>query len=124
MPMHDDDNIPVLEDVIPEHEIQPATEPAADLKQKTLWDDDGNAQAQTPAAAAEPARYPAEPAPDEPGDDVTPTAGDASSPPLEQIDIDTLAGRILYQLMPGLEDYLLDRIRSALKTALDDKHRN
>jgi len=184
MHKHDNDNIPVLDDVIHEYELLQPDETATDQKQKTLWDDDSDEIAEAPAAFAapeEPARTEADAAPgsddaaaetadhtdaiaageaaallrdhapgnitgiayvaadagyddipagpdeaayDEFVDTATPPADSETLPVAEHIDIDELADRILLQLMPGLEDYLLDRIRSALQTALVRKPRD
>jgi hypothetical protein len=204
MHTHDDDNIPVLEDVIHEYD-QPGPDSAATHeKQKSLWDDEADEFAEAteaawededdefteaPAAVAMPDEYPwdeyardepvaaldlndaavevsdvtlalpgrettallsdVEPGDtnniadesafenvdviesnleqsgyDEAADTVPPPADDAPSTRTGQIDIDELAQQILRRLMPDLEDYLLDRIRGALETALDDKARD
>jgi hypothetical protein len=186
MQKHDDDNIPVLEDIIHEHDNLQPDAPVTNEKQKTLWDDDDFAE--TPAAAATLDAYADEYTWDEPvvtfdddgpaGEMVDDTnafqneepvallrheepvetidvveattddddanvdvinadpeestyaesihaaplpVDDALSPRAEQIDIDELAQRILRRLIPDLEDYLSERIRDALETALDDK---
>jgi hypothetical protein len=181
MQPHDNDNIPVLEDIIYEHDDQPGA-PATNEKQKPLWDDEIEESAAAAEAVATPDEYardepdftsdsvdsvgeiPADsdtlsidepvallrydepgdpgnvavatafddaddviqPYPDAATDDVSFHAAPApvvDSPPPQagQIDIDELADRILRQLIPDLEDYLLDRIRHALESALDNK---
>lgn len=188
MHKHDDDNIPVLLDIIHEHDARPADEPEADQKQKTLWDDETDDFDETPAASASPAEYtwdePAagflndefsgelpdhadampidEPAAllrdeqagdsidtgadaaaeavddsvdaidaerdhaayDEPVHGIPPALEDGSSSDAEQIDVDALAERILRRMIPDLEDYLREHIRSALQTALEDELRD
>lgn len=184
MQQRDDDNIPVLEDVIPEYDSLPPDAQATNEKQKTLWDDDDDFAAAasavvTPETSADEITWdeptvalenddfagelsdvtdelPTEESTalfrhDEHGDaiDVTeaavyddlaaieadtqentfdesrldiPTHGDvAPSPQTGPVDIDELADRILRRLMPDLEDYLHDRIRTALETALNEK---
>ena len=189
MQTHDDDNIPVLEDIIYEHDILRKDTPSTNEKQKALWDDDADEFAEEPEAVAAQDEYANEYPCSEPvvafddeavsgerlddanalpggepvallrddesndiidvieaADDVEnlaffeadpqatrcdesittvpPPVDDAPSRRSEQIDIDALAQRVLYRLMPDLEDYLLDRVRDALKSALDDKTRD
>jgi hypothetical protein len=190
MQTHDDDNIPVLEDIIYEHDILRKDTPSTNEKQKALWDDNADEFAEQPEAVAAQDEYAneypwsgpvvafddealsgemlddtnvlpgEEPVAlfhdDESGDaieaveavsddvdnfevfEADPQAtihdesisavplpvDDAPSSRGEQIDIDALAQRVLYRIMPDLEDYLHDRIRDALKSALDDKTRD
>jgi hypothetical protein len=178
MQKHDDDNIPVLDDIIYEHDVLHSGAPATNEKQKALWDEDGDEFAEAPEAVATPGEYArdepeitldsADTAGEIPDDtDALPTdepvallqhdepvdttnvteataydaiqiepdetaydfSNHATQPPVidspppqaEQIDIDALAQQVLSRLMPDLEDYLFDRIRDALQTALDDK---
>jgi hypothetical protein len=181
MQKHDDDNIPVLEDIIHEHENLQPDAPATNEKQKTLWDDADIAE--THAAVATPDEFTDEYTWDEPvvefdddapagemvddsnafqneepvsllrHDEPVDTIGimedtaedgfdgietymddpavdalelpaDNASSLAEEIDIERLSERILLQLIPDLEDYLHDRIRHALETALKDRHRD
>lgn len=199
MQKHDNDNIPVLEDIIQEHELLDPETPATNKKQKGLWDENGETTVATVTNEVPPDEYvqrdiaetditkidfepPEEPvyARDdvstgeifiEPGDrtaresaalpgtgassDIqgianeaadsgfespetgqdddssvmadqiaSPDADETPHPPAGQIDIDLLADTILRQMLPDLEDYLLERIRSGLEQALDTKTRD
>ncbi len=186
MQKHDDDNIPVLEDIIHEQDSLQPDAPETNEKQKSLWDDDDFAEA--PAAVVTQDAYadkytwnepvvtfeddgpagqmvddtyafqkeepvalhrheepvdtfdvveattddddanvnvidadPEETTYDESIHAVPLPVDDALSPRTEQIDIDELAQQILRRLIPDLEDYLTERIRDALETALDDQ---
>jgi hypothetical protein len=179
------DNIPVLVDIIHEHDNPEDDAAIAEKKQRTLWDANGVAieEAMTDEAANEETAtdeavtesvqadaagsvpsgdepvvafysdesadetpveiddlpdeaYAGRPDTEDSHDDLDteaevwhgednhhiPPATDATpAAQLRQIDIDALADKILRQLKPDLDNYLSERLRIALKSALDEK---